>query len=54
MTVWKKIIIIIIIIITIIKNMPKTKRNQIKYIWYICIKSIWVKITYNGWYAIKP
>ena len=31
----------------------KTQPNKIIYICYICIKSIWNWITYNGWYAIK-
>ena len=32
----------------------KTQPNQIIYIQYIRIKKIRHKITYNGWYAIKP
>ena len=32
----------------------KTQLNQIVYIWYICIKMIWYKITFNGWYTIIP
>ena len=32
----------------------KTLPNQIIYIQYICIKSIWHWITYKGWYTIKP
>ena len=32
----------------------KTKQPQNHmYIWYICIKRIWLQITYSSWYAIK-
>ena len=34
------------------KNLIK-KRLQIIHI-YICTNSIWHKLTYNGWYVIKP